>query len=41
MVFGIFIILIIGSLKSFFPLKIMTVMNAFPYLFIRVLLSPT
>ena len=36
--FGILIILIIGSLNSFFSLKIMIVMNTSPYLLTKALL---
>ena len=39
--FGIFIILVIGLLNSFFSLEIMIIINTFPYPFIRVLLSLT
>ena len=36
--FGILIILIIGSLNSFFSLEIIIIMNTFPYLFTGALL---
>ena len=38
--FGIFIILIIGLLNSFFSLEIIIIMNTFPYPFIGALLFP-
>ena len=38
--FGILIILVIGSLNSFFLLEIIIIINTFSYPFIRALLSP-
>ena len=36
--FGILIILVVGSLNSFFSLEIIIIINAFPYFFIGALL---